>query len=307
MGPETVERAIDAVVLNFRTPQETLAAVHSLLASRQPLRHVFVVDNDQSDECRLALAAVWSNIDYVQTTSNLGYSGGMNVGIRTALDRGAGAVLLVNSDVVMPPDCLGELCGCLESVPLAGIAGPVVAARASPDRVASLGLSYTPLTGRMRHRGFGRRRDGVAAARAEIVDAVSGCLMLVQRRVFEQAGLLDEDYFFSFEDLDFCLRARRRGLQTVLAGHAVAYHEGGRSLDGRSPRRHYYAARNHLLLASRASPSTGRALRLARSVSIVLLNVAYAVRCGPRLLPARLRAVARGVRDYRLGRYGSDR
>ena len=38
-----------------------------------------------------------------------------------------------------------------------------------------------------------------------VVDGVSGCLMLVKREVFEAIGLLDEDYFFSFEDLDFCL------------------------------------------------------------------------------------------------------
>jgi GT2 family glycosyltransferase len=103
------------------------------------------------------------------------------------------------------------------------------------------------------------------------------------------------------------LKARQQGIQTVLAGHALVYHKGGGSLDNRSPRRHYFAARNHLLLASRVSPSSGWAVRAARGATIVLLNLAYAIRCGPRLLPARLRAVARGVRDHRLGRYGPDR
>ena len=306
MDPESGHHAIDAVVLNFRTPRDTLAAVESLVASEQPLRRIVVIDNEQSDDCRDVLGRVWHQIEYRQTRSNLGYSGGMNIGIRAALDRGASAVLLVNSDVVLPPDCLGELCHGLEHVPQAAIAGPVVVAQADPRRVASLGLSYDLKTGRMRHRGFGAARATINLPRVQVVDAVSGCLMLVQRRAFDQVGLLEESYFFSFEDLDLCLNARRHGLETVLAGHALVYHEGGRSLDSRSPRRYYFAARNHLLLADRVSPPTARAMRLARTASIVLLNIAYAVRSGPRQLPARLSAVARGVRDYHVGRYGAD-
>ena len=59
--------------------------------------------------------------------------------------------------------------------------------------------------------------------------------MLVRREVFEAVGLLDEDYFFGFEDLDFCLRARRAGFATVLAGRATVYHEGSQSLGAGRP------------------------------------------------------------------------
>jgi GT2 family glycosyltransferase len=295
------------VVLNFRTPLDTLAAVQSLVASEERLRHIYVVDNDQSDECRRALAPVWGRIDYRQMPSNLGYSGGMNAGIREALNCGAGAVLLVNSDVLVPPDCLRELCECLDDAPGAGIAGPVVLAQRDPERVVSLGLSYNSWTGRMKHRGFGRSRRTLELPRARVVDAVSGCFMLIHRGTFERCGLLEDAYFFTFEDLDLCLRARHHGLATLLAGRAFVYHEGGRSLDSRSPRRHYFAARNHLLLSSRVSAPAGPMTRFCRSASIIALNFAYAVRCGPDLLPARLSAVARGIRDHRRRRYGADR
>ena len=103
------------MVLNFRTPDETLLAVKSLLASRRPIDDLIVVNNDSgdsgdtSDGTRDALKDVWSRISYIQTGSNLGFSGGMNVGIREALDRGADRVLLVNSDVIVPPDAVGRL------------------------------------------------------------------------------------------------------------------------------------------------------------------------------------------------------
>jgi hypothetical protein len=55
------------------------------------------------------------------------------------------------------------------------------------------------------------------------------------------------------------------------------------------------------------SAPEGRTTRFCRSAWIVALNFAYAVRCGPDLLPARLSAVARGIRDHRRRRYGADR
>lgn len=312
-SPRTAPRTA-AVVLNYRTPDETFLAVRSVLASRQPFDDVIVVNNDRGDG-NLNVGGPFQGrpggaespaLQIVGTGRNLGFSGGMNVGIRDALSRGADRILLVNSDVIVPPDCLERLGRCLDAAPGTGIAGPVVLARSEPDLIASLGMSYASPSGRMRHRGFGTRVAFGQVVAGGAVDGVSGCLMLVKREVFEAVGLLDEDYFFSFEDLDFCLRARRAGFATVLATDAVVYHEGGRSMGADSPRRLYFAARNHLLLARRAAPQSGRFASLGRAVSIVMLNLAHAAlsRGGPLL--ARLSAVARGTRDYVAGRFGPD-
>ena len=302
---------IAAVVLNYGTPDDTYLAVRSLLASGRSVSPVIVVNNDVDDSeaaLRAALAPVWSKLVFVQTGRNLGFSGGMNAGVREALAGGADAVMLVNSDVIVPPDCVEQLERAIASTPKAGIAGPVVLARSEPDRVASLGMTYAPATGRMRHQGFGDRgnHDGGSQPSARTVDGVSGCLMLVRRDVFDAIGLLDEDYFFSFEDLDFCLKARRAGFATLLVGAAAAYHEGGRSMGATSPRRLYFAARNHLLLARRVDPGAGAVAAAARTTSIVLLNIAHAVRSRGGSLASRLGAVARGTRDYLAGRFGAD-
>jgi GT2 family glycosyltransferase len=296
---------IAAVVLNFRTPDETLLAVKSLLASRRALDLLIVVNNDVGDGTRAALKDVLSKITYIDTGSNLGFSGGMNVGIRHATSRGADRILLVNSDIIVPPDTVEHLVQALDSGPQVGIVGPVVLARSEPDRIATLGMSYTAATGRMRHRGTGARAsDHRPPANGEIVDAVSGCLMLIKSEVFKKAGLLDEKYFFSFEDLDLCLKARRAGFTTVLAGQAIVYHEGGQSLGARSPKRFYYAARNHLRLARQADPSGSAVTAFGRSCAIVALNLAHAILSPGGSLPVRVAAVARGTRDYITGRFG---
>ncbi|HVH25123.1 MAG TPA: glycosyltransferase [Vicinamibacterales bacterium] len=298
-----------AVVLNFRTPEQTFLAVKSLVASRRRLDDIIVVDNDCVDPSDSPIG-VWKDIrreiTFVRTGSNLGFSGGMNVGIREALQRGAARVLLVNSDVIVPPDTVQLLERCLDSKPRLGIAGPVILARSNPGEIASTGMSYSSLTGRMRHRDNGRRLDlQVRPAGVRRADGVSGCLMMVERAVFESIGLLEEEYFFSFEDLDFCLRARHAGFETGVAGTATVYHEGGQSLGSRSPRRFYFAARNHLLLARRSGPSRGRVARLSRGCSIVALNLAHALVSPGGSVATRIGAVALGTRDYLMNRFGA--
>jgi hypothetical protein len=221
-----------------------------------------------------------------------------------ALDRGADLVLLVNSDAIVPPDTIGRLEAGLRAHAGAGIAGPIILSRSDPERVMSRGISFSPATGRMRHRGFGTPFAALGPEAVWPVDAVSGATMLVRREVFERVGLLAEEYFFSLEDLDFCLRARQAGFLTLAVGGAFAYHEGSLSIGARSPRRLYFAARNHLLLARRAAPRVAPGLALVRSGSIVALNVAHAlVSAGTPRLPG-LIAVGRGVVDHLRGRYG---
>ena len=301
----SVRRRTAAVVLNYRAADETLQAVRSLLASAPPLDDVVVIDNDPSGQGESALADVRNRITYVSSDRNLGFPGGANAGIREARSRGATEILLVNSDAIVPPDCLAALRGALGTSPAAGIAVPCVMSRSSPDRVQSLGMRYSVATGRMRHLGFGKPRDAATLSVAKPIDGASACVMLVRTEVFDAVGLFDDEYFFSFEDLDFCLRARRAGYVTVLAGRAVAYHEGGRSIGATSARRLYFAARNHLRLAQRASPDAGRLKTVGRGMFIVGLNLAHAVRSPGRPFPIRVAAVARGTADYLRGRFGS--
>jgi hypothetical protein len=212
-------------------------------------------------------------------------------------------VLLVNSDAVLAPDALERLEHALAAAPAAGIAAPLIASRAEPTAVASAGIAYSTASGRMRHASFGGRVADLCEGPAQEADAVSGCVMLIRRDVFDRAGFFDERYFYSFEDIELCLRARRHGLGSLLVPSAVAYHEGHVSIGAASPARLYYAARNHLLLAQSARPLTD-VRAFARAAGIVGLNLAYALRAPGMRRAAAVQAVFQGVADYLRDRYG---
>jgi hypothetical protein len=150
---------VAAIVLNFRTPDDTLLAVKSLLASRRPIDDIIVVDNDPAENARDRLSGVESQISYVLSGRKRGFSGGMNLGIRQAL-RGRGsrparqqrrhrAARLRRSSRTVHGHT------------------PRRASRAGGARAIRAGLGSprsecrAPRTGRMRHRGVGAQmRDG---------------------------------------------------------------------------------------------------------------------------------------------------
>ena len=291
-----------AVVLNYNTPEQTTVAVRSLQTSFSRPAVIEVVDNGSGDDSIAVLTRSLAGVRVTSLPRNVGFSAGSNAGIRAALDGGAEYVLLVNSDVVLRPDAIDHL---LAAVLLnrVGIAGPVLLSREEPDRIASAGIAFSPRTGRMRHRGAGSRLSALPPAPFHRVDAISGCVMLIRRGVFERAGLLDDSYFFSFEDVEFCLRARRAGFDTVCVPEAIAYHEGGRTIGRRSPRRVYFATRNHLRLAAETGPSAVRTLRAA---AVLGFNAAYVLLSPEAPLFGGTAALLRGAWHHLSGRYGAD-
>ena len=298
-------KKLAAVVLNYRTPDDTLVAARGLLTSRRPVQDLIVVDNGSGDGSEVFLRERLPEATVLQTGANLGFSGGCNAGIRAALDRGAELVLLVNSDLTLAEETIGHLEAALEARPSVGIAGPLVLVRSDPDRVESMGIHFSAATGRTRHHGFGARASAAPPEPRE-VDGVSGCAMLIRREVFEQIGLLAEEYFFSFEDLDFCLRARAAGQATLCVGGARAYHEGGRSIGARSARRLYFATRNHLLMARRVAPAPSRAHAVLRGAVIVGLGLVHALAKSDAPAAAGVASVVRGAWHHLRGRYGGD-
>jgi GT2 family glycosyltransferase len=296
---------VAAVILNYCTADDTILAVRSLQAADSDFAAIVVVDNGSSDGSVDAFRRQLAGVDVIPLPSNQGFSGGCNAGIEHALRTGATDVLLLNSDVIVPPDMLPVLLRVLERDDRIGIVSPIVRRRRHPDRVESLGLAYHQPSGRMRMIGHGADVDRIDIFDSRLVDAVSGCAMLVRRDVFEAVGLLRSEYFFGFEDLDFCCRAREHGFLIACAGKTFVLHEGGRSIGPRSASRAYFATRNHLLLAKRfpgGGSALARGVRLAR---VLALNLAHAIRARDIPTLRGLVASLRGARDFALGRFGS--
>jgi GT2 family glycosyltransferase len=287
------------VVVNHRTPDATVACVHALRDSARAPDGIIVVENGSRDGSAARLRAALPKVTHVSTEENLGFAGGSNRGIRRALEAGAQRVLLVNSDARVAPDAIARLERALDADSQLGIVGPTIVA-AGGTLIESRGIAFSPRTGRVRCLDAGRPLEAALLDEVRPVDAVSGCAMLIAREILDDASGFDEAYFYSFEDLDLCARARQRGKRTACVTAATVTHDGSRTIGAGSPRRIYFATRNHLRFSAQA-PSA-RALRQAL---VVGWNLLYVLVRAPAPRMAGLVALTRGVRDHVRHRYGA--
>ena len=65
----------------------------------------------------------------------------------------------------------------------------------------------------------------IASSKWREIDYISGCAMMIKRRVFEKIGLFDERYFLYFEDADFCLRAKKAGFKIAVDPKSMVIHK----------------------------------------------------------------------------------
>lgn len=288
------------VILNYRTPDDAIAAVQRLQRDRAPFT-IILVDNASGDGSAARFQQELTAVQLIVAGSNGGFSAGCNLGIRAALDQDATSILLLNPDVVIDVAAIAALDNVLRADPTLGIVAPLLL---TESKIQSAGIRWSATSGRMRHREFNEPASTMPPFETRVVDGVSGCAMLVKREVFERIGLLTDEFFFGFEDLDFCLRAKDAGFRTACAGTVTAQHEGNASIGRTSPRRVYFATRNHLLLAARRLSGASWFHRLATAKMVLALNLAHVLFTSDVPRRAGLRAFFRGARDHFAGRYG---
>jgi GT2 family glycosyltransferase len=224
------------ITLNWNRKDDTLAFLASCAALRYPRLQTVVVDNGSSDDSPAAIAAAFPEVTQIATGANLGFAGGMNVGLRHALAQGADYVFLANNDTTLEPDAIDRLVHAAETHGAAMVA-PTIYYAAAPGQIWWLGGMLRPLLLEV------RRFEQPPVDAPFPADFITGCGMLASRAALEQIGLFDERFFMYYEDSDYCLRAHRAGLKVLVEPRAVMYHKVAQSSGGSdSPNERYHMA-----------------------------------------------------------------
>lgn len=227
------------IILNWNSAGDTANCIRSLQAQLQPGHHLLVVDNGSTDDSIPTLKQQFPRLEILGNARNLGFQGGMNAGIRIATQRGFKKVLLLNSDTIASPTMLAAL---LASTPSgAAISSPGIYDARRRDRLCSTGGRIHPiLLECLRQEKPG---SDLAPMRLEFLPSHA---WLVDASVFSGTGLLDEMFFpIYYDDLDYCLRLKRRGFALYLLPAVKIYHNASVSVGGRnSPQERYLMARN---------------------------------------------------------------
>lgn len=240
---------VATVILNTNRRADTLACLESLAHSTYERNRIIVLDNGSSDGSVEAIAADFPAVAVIRLPQNLGYAGNNNVGIAAALAEGADWVFVLNEDTVVAPVCLSQLLAAAESDSSIGILGPLVYHADEPGVIQSAG-GWFDSRWRAGHAGANEDDRGQFCEPRDVA-WISGCAILVRRQVVETVGALDERFFYYWEEIEWCLRARNAGCRAVHVPAAKLWHKGVARDYRPGPDVTYYNTRNRLLLLSK--------------------------------------------------------
>ncbi|HEY7727372.1 MAG TPA: glycosyltransferase family 2 protein [Candidatus Eisenbacteria bacterium] len=239
------------VVLGYNQYALTRSCLLSVLALDPAPDHVLLVDNGSSDGTAERARREFPEIEVLALPENRYFAGGVNEGLRRALDGGAGSVLLLNNDLVLERGALGALEAALREDPARAAVGPKIFYYDPPDRIWFAGGVVTRVFGLIRHRGVNRKDEKLRDGPRE-VDYVSGAAALFARDALESVGLLDASYVMYAEDVDWCTRARRAGRRLAYEPRARAWHHVSAATGGGlTPLKAYFRLRSGALFLSR--------------------------------------------------------
>jgi len=288
---------IMVVIVNYRTPHLTVDCLKSLESEVKvlPNLRVIVTDNNSEDGSNEILReaidqAGWTWVQFMPLEHNGGFAYGNNFPIRQALNgnRLPPYVLLLNPDTVVLPGAISTLVNFMEQHPEVGIVGSRLQEPDGTPQCSAFPFHsiWSEIDGGLRlgvvHRLLAKWAIPFSVPDAPLqTDWVAGASMMIRRQVFEDIGMMDEGYFMYYEEMDFCLQAKRAGWPCWYVPDSRVIHLVGQSsgvtntkrVRKRTPKyvfdsRRRYFLKNHswfyLLAADTAAVFTSSAWRLRR-------------------------------------------
>jgi len=234
------------IVLNWNGLSDTKECLYSIARSSYPNYTSIVVDNGSTDGTVPALKSAFPDLVVIENDANLGFTGGNNIGIRYALDKGADYVWLLNNDTVIEPDTIAKLVAKGESAPDMGLVSPVIHWYHDPESIQFY-LSYVDWR-TYNIVNFQKEDHDRYADRARDY-SLWGTALFVRRHVLESLGLLDERFFAYAEDAEYCMRVSKAGFRIDVEPTARIFHKNSRSTGSNTaPLQVYLRIRNQYLL-----------------------------------------------------------
>ncbi|MFC1848596.1 glycosyltransferase [candidate division CSSED10-310 bacterium] len=288
---------IAVLVLHYNSVTLTNECLRSVQGSiSEATFGLFVIDNSEKQDYRLPDWLKIKRVKLIKTGQNCGYAGGMNQGIKAAVEERFHYLLLLNNDTTIASDCITRLVTLLQSEPAIGIIAPLVVYHENSQQIWSTGSSLDIYRGRT-HDRFHNKPISDLSPGLKDVDVVTGCAMMIRAEVFSKIGYFDELYFTYYEDADFCYRAREFGYRIIFTPTTTVYHHVSASSRSKSKAQHYPAYwmyRNRIYFMRKFFGRTRFVLFLAALCQDLLF---FALKQGLRLKMTELRAAMLGCRD----------
>jgi len=254
---------ICCVVLNYFGHEDTITCVQALV-NQNDLKKIIIVENSANFTELSILKDIFKNdkhVEILEPLQNLGFSGGVNLAVNSAIDSSFDAFLLLNNDTIIPPNTVKHLAkGLIDNG--FDMASPIIYCYPEKHKVWAKGYYYNRFIGLITQRDI--------SFIPGTIFYLSGCCLLVRRQVFQDIGQFDTSFFMYGEDVEFCFRASQKGFRIGIVDKACIYHKGNVSSQFNSLFYEYHINRCHFLLCNKLSKNKAEQ-RLSFAIKIFSL------------------------------------
>lgn len=240
------ECELSIITINYNGLKDTCALIESIPFNEN--MEVIVVDNASKQDEASFIQKQYPQVKVIRSKNNLGFAGGNNLGINAAKGK---YLFLINNDTIFKDFNILALIDRLELSHNIGMVCPKIRFIWGTNPIQFAG--YTPLskiTVRNQAIGYGEEDKGQYNT-AHPTPYAHGAAMLIKRKAIEKVGLMPEDYFLYYEELDWSMMFTRAGYEIWYDPACTIYHKESQSTGQNSPIRAYYMTRNRLLLVKR--------------------------------------------------------
>lgn len=264
------EPKVIVVLLNFCRWRETLDCVDSLHKCGYSNFQTIIVDNASSDSSEQKLREYLPNVLIVQTGKNIGYTGGVNYGIREALKFQPEFILLLNEDTLVTPNFLQYLVDAMLENPNAAAAGGTIYHHPETSKIWYAGGKFISWRGLAVHNTSlaKQNKDNTKSLK---VSFITGCMVLLRSSMLVSIGVKDERFFMSLEDIEHSARILNRGFELLYVPAALIYHRIPVKYESKFNL--YYSVRNRLLLINLVLSPVMRSIAKTYFLAIIILKI----------------------------------
>lgn len=204
---------------------------------------VIFIDNNSQDASLAYVREHFPKIRVIENKDNSGYAEGNNIGFQYAQGE---YVLVMNNDTILKEDLIETLLQAFVEHPQAGVVQPMVRLMNDQEKLDACGSFWTN-TGFNYHVGIYKSADLPLYNQSFSVYSVKGMCMLIPRRVIDEVGLFDPDFWCYFEETDFCHRLLLAGYECWYYPKThIFHHLGGSSKKKKSSLIQFHSFKNRL-------------------------------------------------------------
>ncbi len=286
-----------ALILNYRRPADTIECVRSLQECGYPALDVLVIDNGSADGSEETIRRALPGIGLLQTGENLGYTGGINAGLKRGREIDPDYLFVLNNDTVVEKGFLSPLVGAMEERPDAAAACGAIYEYHDRGVLWYGGGRMIPWRGLAVHELKGMRRAPADLGPVREVSFLTGCMWLLRTEIPGEIGDLDDRFFMYLDDIEYSARISSKGYAMLLVPSSVIYHKVLGETE--SAFKLYYSMRNRLLLIRVSLRGASRFFATVYFLTVAALKTAVWTMTRPRFATA----ARAGLGDAFSGKY----